>query len=108
MCDEENHMLTATDVFLNLLAEQKRIHTLLRATQRLVQHCCAHRQYLDAVTMLPVITLFDALNTTCRSRSIEIHVLPAVQKATQETTPFVAELALSNAVGRRLLDTAGQ
>lgn len=108
MCDEENNMLTATYVFLNLLTEQKRIQTLLRATQRLLQHCFASRQYLDAVTVRPVIELFDLLDKTCRSRSIEIHLIPAIRHATEEADPFIAELELSDAIGRGLLDTAAQ
>jgi len=98
-------MLTTTYAFLSLSMEQKRLHSLLSATQQLLQISSANKQHLDPATLASVGEQFAKLDVSCRTRKVEMYIIPAVQKATKEADPLLAELESSNALGRRILDS---
>jgi len=96
-------MLTTTYAFLSLSIEQKRLHNLLSTVQRLVRNSFMNRQRLDAATLKPVVDHCAKLDASCRSRKIERYVIPAIQKATREADPLLAQLETSTCIGRRIL-----
>lgn len=96
-------MLTTTYAFLSLSMEQKRLHNLLSAAQQLLQLSSANKQQLDSATLASVGEQFAKLDASCRTRKVELYVIPAVKKATKEADPLLAELESSNAIGRRIL-----
>ena len=105
VCNIGEYMLTTTYAFLSLSIEQKRLHNLLSTVQRSLHISFMNRQRLDAATLKPVVEQCTKLDASCRSRKIERYVIPAIQKATKEADPLLAQLESSTSIGRRILDS---
>lgn len=91
-------MLTTTYSLLSLSMEQKRVHKLLSAVQQLFQHSWVDRLCIDPVILESVVSQLAKLDEFCHQRKVEVYVIPAIQKATKEADPLLAELESLSAI----------
>ena len=95
-------MLTATYALISLSVEQKKAHNLLSTVQQLFQNSSADRQRIDPAILESVVSQFTKLDESCHRRKVEVYVIPAIQKATKEADPLLAELESLSAGGAAL------
>src|SRR5713226_6047884 len=101
--NEGDKMLTATYALISLSVEQKRAHNLLSTVQQLFQNSSADRRRIDPVMLESVVSQLAKLDESCHRRKVEVYVIPAIQKATKEADPLLAELESLRAIGLRIL-----
>jgi len=82
--------------------EQKRVHNLLSTVQQLFQNS-SDRQRIDPAILESVVSQLTKLDESCHRRKVEVYVIPAIQKATKEADPLLAELESLRAIGLRIL-----
>lgn len=103
-------MLTATYSLLSLSVEQKSVHKLLSSIQQLVQDSWAGKRCIDPPIPIleSVISQLTKLDEFFRQRKLEIYVIPAIRKATQEADSLLIELESLNAIGLGILESVRQ
>lgn len=101
-------MLTATYSLLSLSVEQKSVHKLLSSIQQLVQDSCAGKRCIDPPILESAISQLTKLDEFFRQRKLEIYVIPAIRKATQEADSLLIELESLSAIGLAILESVRQ
>lgn len=101
-------MLTTTYSLLSLSVEQKSVHKLLSSIQQLAQDSWPDKRCIDPPILESVISQLTKLDEFFRQRKLEIYVIPAIRKATQEADSLLIELESLSAIGLAILESVRQ
>lgn len=97
-------MLTATYSLVALVTEQDKARGLLTKAQQSVRNAWQNMQNLEVLeTTIGKLMHFDKF---CRARKIEIYLIPALQRTTQEADVLIADLEELSVTGASLLRMA--
>jgi hypothetical protein len=93
-------MLTLTYALVALSVEQKKVQGRLLELQQGLQKERSHINVGGRTELESLLADFVLLDDACRSRNIELYVLPAIRSATQEADALLADLETMTSIGR--------
>lgn len=96
-------MLIVTYSLVTLSVEQERTRNILAALQQRAQHCATQSQCGDTSVLESILDQLTQFDDACRERNIELYVIPAIRRATQEADHLLAELESFSSLGSNIL-----
>lgn len=96
-------MLIVTYSLVTLSVEQEKTRNILSALQQRAQHCATQSQCGDTSVLESILDQLMQFDEACRERNIELYVIPAIRRATQEADHLLAELEAFSNLGSNIL-----
>ena len=97
-------MLIVTYSLVTLTVEQEKTRHLLSALQqRVQQYCATQSQCVEISELEPILNQLMQFDDACRHRNVELYIIPAIRRATQEANALLAELQAGSSAGSHLL-----
>jgi hypothetical protein len=93
-------MLTLTYALVALSVEQKKVQGRLLELQQGLHKERSHGAVGGQPELESLLADFVLLDDACRSRNIELYVLPAIRTATQDADSLLADLEAMTSIGR--------
>lgn len=93
-------MLTLTYALVALSVEQKKVQGRLLELQQGLQRERSHINVGGRTELESLLADFVLLDDACRSRNIELYVLPAIRSATTDADALLADLETMTSIGR--------
>src|SRR5580704_17434182 len=93
-------MLTLTYALVALSVEQKKVQGRLLELQQGLQKERSRKLNAEQSELESLLADFVLLDDACRSRNMELYVLPAIRSATQEADALLADLETMTSIGR--------
>lgn len=84
------------------------MHKLLCSVRQLFQNNREDKQCIDPLILASVVSQLAKLDAVFHQRKLEIYLIPAIRKATQEADPLLAELESLSAIGLGILGSIRQ
>lgn len=99
-------MLIVTYSLVTLSVEQEKTRHILSALQQRTQHYATQSQCRDTSGLESILNHFTQFDDACRQRNVELYVIPAIRRATQEADSLLAELEAFSTIGANILKSA--
>lgn len=96
-------MLTATYSLVAIHAEQDKAHSILSRLQQYIRGAWQGLQALDFSFLESAFNKMLHFDDYCRSRKVELYLIPAMRRVTSEADALIAELESLSAAGAGLL-----
>ncbi len=96
-------MLTLTYALVALSVEQKKVQGRLLELQQGLQKERSRKLNAEQSELESLLADFVLLDDACRSRNMELYVLPAVRSATSEADSLLADIETMTSMGRIIL-----
>jgi len=93
-------MLTLTYALVALSVEQKKVQGRVLELQQGLQRERSHINLGGRTELESLLADFVLLDDACRSRNIELYVLPAIRSATSDAEALLADLETMTSIGR--------
>jgi hypothetical protein len=98
-------MLIVTYSLVTLSVEQEKTRHILSKLQQHSQHYSAQSQCDDLSGFTSVLHQFAHFDESCRRRNVELYVIPAIRRATQDCDELLIELDELSKKGASILET---
>ena len=99
-------MLIVTYSLVTLSVEQEKTRHVLSALQQRIQDYAIQSQHRGRPALESILTHLTQFDVACRQRNVELYVIPAIRRATQEADSLLAELELFSDLGSNILKSA--
>lgn len=99
-------MLIVTYSLVTLSVEQEKTRHALSTLQQRTQEYTTRPQRLDAAGLGSVLNQLTQFDVACRQRNVELYLIPAIRRATQEADSLLAELESFSGEGANALKSA--
>jgi hemerythrin-like domain-containing protein len=96
-------MLTFTYSLVTLSVEQKKAKNVLITVQEHFRNCMKEQQCIDQNCFESALNQLARFDESHHRRNVELYVIPAVQEATREADPLLAELESLSAQSEAIL-----
>jgi len=93
-------MLIVTYSLVTLSVEQEKTRHILSTLQQRAQDCATYPQRRDAPGLESILNQLTHFDLACRQRNVELYLIPAIRRATQEADSILAELESFQHSGR--------
>lgn len=101
-------MLTATYSLIAITTEQKILRRNLQRLQQCIQNAWQGLHKLDLPCLEKAFHNLTQFDQYYHRRKVELHLIPAIQDATDEADSLIAELDRLSTVGLHLLHSVGE
>lgn len=99
-------MLIVTYSLVTLSVEQEKTRHILSALQQHSQQYAMQPQRRDGPGLEAVLNQFTKFDDACRQRNVELYLIPALRRATQEADFLLSELEALSDLGASILRSA--
>lgn len=96
-------MLTATYAIVTISTEQNKTRRILYRLQQYVRNAWEGLRSIDLASVESAMNNLTQFDRFCRSRKIEVHVIPTIRRLTGEADHLLAELEALSASGMNVL-----
>ena len=96
-------MLIVTYSLVTLSVEQEKTRHTLSTLQQRTQDYATHPQHRDASGLESILNQLAQFDLACRQRNVELYLIPAIRRATQEVDSLLAELESLSSLGANAL-----
>ena len=96
-------MLIVTYSLVTLSVEQEKTRHILSTLQQRTQDYATHPQRCDSRGLESILNQFTQFDLACRQRNVELYLIPAIRRATQEADSLLAELESFSSLGANAL-----
>lgn len=96
-------MLIVTYSLVTLSVEQEKTRHILSALQQKTENYAMQMQHRGRSGLELILNQFTQFDVACRERNVELYVIPAIRRATQEADSLLAELESFSNMGSNIL-----